>query len=532
MLAGLASGRDTALTRLAAVTTHSLPALKAFLEGERLLRAGKDGPAAAAFREAATLDTTFALAQYRLAITATWAVVGGAEDPTAWAAMAARHAERLSPLIRDLLTAYRAYRDFDSDAAERRYREITEGYPDNVEAWLMLGETLFHFNGFRGRSPAEAWPAFGRVLALEPGNPHAMVHLARLAAREGRTATLDTLVRGYLERHEDAERSLEMRALWAYVRDDAVESAVVVDLAGRAGELTVGSLLPVALSYAQRPEAVRALVPALTGSVRSRNQLTVARRQFTDLALMSGRLGEPAGIAMGPFTDPDWSLETRALVASDPFFMVDRAEVAAVRDSVAARPTYPGLGTPLGVTPRGVGDDPGAEMRTYLLGLLSVRLGDTAAARRAVASLRAVAEPGHAGAAASLARGVMAEVARARGDAAGALRELEQFTYGLSTDLAHWGVRERFLRAELLRALGREADALPWYESFGITYDLPWVAPAHLRSGEIHERLGNAERAVFHYGRFVDLWKACDPELRPLVGRAEQALVRLGGRRD
>src|SRR5438105_3577917 len=45
ILAGVAVGRDTALVRLSAITTHSLPALKAFLDGESALRAGQDSRA-------------------------------------------------------------------------------------------------------------------------------------------------------------------------------------------------------------------------------------------------------------------------------------------------------------------------------------------------------------------------------------------------------------------------------------------------------------------------------------------------------
>jgi hypothetical protein len=53
-----------------------------------------------------------------------------------------------------------------------------------------------------------------------------------------------------------------------------------------------------------------------------------------------------------------------------------------------------------------------------------------------------------------------------------------------------------------------------------------------LRQGEIFQRKGDAERAVFHYTRFINLWKGCDPVLRRFVARAEQALARLHGARQ
>jgi len=170
-------------------------------------------------------------------------------------------------------------------------------------------------------------------------------------------------------------------------------------------------------------------------------------------------------------------------------------------------------------------------MQMYLLGLLSTRLGDTAAAGRYAAALGAVRDALRAGPARDLARGLRAEIARSRGDLKRALAEIEGFPFDASAPgsraAAHWGVRERFLRAELLQALGRDEEALPWYDSFQGGYDLPYIAAAHLREAEIEERLGERARADFHYARFISMWRDCDPELQPLVTRARAARARL-----
>jgi DNA-binding SARP family transcriptional activator len=528
ILAGMPAGRDTTLTRLAALTTHSLPALKAYLRGEQQMRAGRDGEAAAAFREALAFDTSFALAQYRLALTATWVNVGDADDPNALIEKAAGHTERLSPLVRDLLSAYRAYRRFDADDAERRYRVLIDGHPQNVEAWLMLGETLFHFNGPRGRSPLEAWPAFERVLALEPANPHAMIHQARLAARHGRTAALDSLVERYLTVHRDAGRVLEMRALRAFTRGGSAQQRDIAGAVAEVGEVAAVVIFQDALLYAHSPDAARRLAPVVTRPSGILSVELARQRALLDLPLVEGRLGrDPAGPRAESPDDDVWRMETQALLLSDPVYPVARARVAALRDSVKRREPYaaPAVRT----TPE---REHGPEVRAYLLGLLSVRLGDTAAAAAQLAVLGGVREPERTEVARALAHALRAEMRRASGDVAGALRELEQFAFVPTWQLAHWGIRERFLRAELLRALGREAEALSWYDSFTGAFDTPWLAAAHLRSGEVHERLGNRDRAAFHYGRFVQMWKACDPELRPLVTRAEEALGRIAPSRD
>ena len=530
ILAGVAVGRDTSLTRLSALTTHSLPALKAFLEGEQALRAGQDARAMAAFHEAATLDTTFALALYRLALTATWATgVSSAVNPAVLAASAARYAERLPPLVRDLLAAYSAYKELRADAAERMYRVITDAHPDNVEAWLMLGETWFHYNFWRGRSPQEARAPFERVLALDPSNAHAVVHLARLAARGGDLDQLDSLARQYAMLHSDAERLLEIRALRAYTRNDPAERAAVARDVTKAGDLPVNGVFEAAMVYAQNLDAAVELATTATRSVRDSLVLRYSLMGLSTLPLARGQWDRKVvQRLLGPSTYRDWLLESEALVASDPFFAAPRSRIEALRDSVARGPFRM---TPYPSVLAGPDSMFAPEVRNYLLGLLSARLGDFDAANSSVNALAAVTEGGRAEIAKPLARALRAEIFRSRGKFTQALVEIERFPFNphfVLTTFPHWSTRERFLRAELLRALGREAEALPWYESVGTMYDLPYLAPAHLRTAEIYDRMGNVDAARFHYARFVNLWALANPELQPLVSGARAALGRLG----
>jgi tetratricopeptide (TPR) repeat protein len=88
--------------------------------------------------------------------------------------------------------------------------------------------------------------------------------------------------------------------------------------------------------------------------------------------------------------------------------------------------------------------------------------------------------------------------------------------------------QERFLRAELLSRLGRHEEALGWYQSIHYWPESVLAGPSHLRQAEILERLGRREQAIEQYRRFVDLWRECDPEFRPMVTGAERALRRLG----
>jgi hypothetical protein len=76
--------------------------------------------------------------------------------------------------------------------------------------------------------------------------------------------------------------------------------------------------------------------------------------------------------------------------------------------------------------------------------------------------------------------------------------------------------------------LGRPEEALRWYQSVHYYPESVRAGRSHLRQGEIHEQLGRREQAIEQYRRFVDLWRDCDPEFRPLVEQARAALSRLG----
>lgn len=527
LLAGRAGGRDSALTQLAALTTHSLPALKAFLDGERAFRQGHDARAVGAFEEAVTLDSTFSLAHYRLAIAGRWAT--GAPVPAAVsAATAVRYADRLSPLVRDLLSAYRAYLDLRADEAESVYRRITQSHPDNFEAWFMLGETWFHMNGIRGRPLAEARGPFERVLALDPGDAHALIHLARLAALQGAEVELDTLASRFIARYPDAERTLEMRALHAYVSGDETDQAALAVPPQSAPELARYAVLDAVANYAQDLRGAAELAPAYSAGIAHPWLRRLTRSLTTQIAFARGMWRGGSRDLAPRLRDADWTLNARALAAADPVFAFSRADLLALRDSVSQRRT-------LGVQPRRVedsGSESGPAVRAYLLGLLSARLGDWDGAERHAAELeRLSAAPADSGMGRDLAHTVRAAVVRNQGRSPAALAELEQFRFdpgGVTFQRpALVGAYERFLRGELLHALGRDTEALQWYGSFPAGFDIAYVPLAHLRQAEIHERLGRRERAAFHYRRFVSMWQDCDPELRPLVIEAERALARL-----
>jgi len=159
-------GVGSHLLQTAATTTQSLPALKAYLDAEGQLRRGQFDSSLAGFQQAVQLDSTFALAYYRLAVAAAWSSRFGLIRPSTERAV--RLAGRLSERDRRLLESFAALADGKPDDAESGYRGILQDYPDDLEAQWQLASVLNVYNPLRGRPIAESAPVFDGVVKLDP----------------------------------------------------------------------------------------------------------------------------------------------------------------------------------------------------------------------------------------------------------------------------------------------------------------------------------------------------------------------------
>jgi tetratricopeptide (TPR) repeat protein/tRNA A-37 threonylcarbamoyl transferase component Bud32 len=83
--------------------------------------------------------------------------------------------------------------------------------------------------------------------------------------------------------------------------------------------------------------------------------------------------------------------------------------------------------------------------------------------------------------------------------------------------------------------LGGQADsaiaayerALAAHDLHRITADQDFLAPTHKRLGELYEQKGDREKAAEHFAAFVDIWKNADPELQAQVQAVKSKLARL-----
>jgi tetratricopeptide (TPR) repeat protein len=227
------------------------------------------------------------------------------------------------------------------------------------------------------------------------------------------------------------------------------------------------------------------------------------------------------------------ALEHHAFFALTRFLKPARSELTALRDSLqrwnpsSAREEGDGL--------IAIHRSAHPYLRLYLLGMLSARLGEPAAALGYAAELERADRSSPLGVfAGDQGQFVRAEVAWQGGRREEALALLDQARFWTTDSrmLDEKGdspfflqLHERFARAELLYELGRHDDALPWYRA--LSYDFLYTGPAHLRLAQIYERQGTWWKAFEHYSHFLELWRDSDPALQPLVQQARDAMARL-----
>jgi DNA-binding SARP family transcriptional activator/TolB-like protein len=547
LLAALNDRRADRLVRTASLTTASLPAFKAYLRGERLMREGQFELAAGEYETATSLDSTFALAHYRLALAREWAPLPGNE---AAAEAAGRHGARLSTRDRDLLSAFRDWRAGRAIEAERAYRTILSRYPDDVDAWLQLGEIQFHHFPLLGRSLTESEQAWREVLAREPGNLSAATHLARIAAAAGRPRALDSLVASLGEGRWRTDRRLEEMAVHnALAQGDTVAARLVAGRIRSGEDFAVWRVAGFLTAFTRDPARTRTVIQELGRGPRGPTAVSSLHWFTSLLDLAAGRLADaesarstavgvertaaPDGLGTGFESISEWFAATLPLPYPDATLIEIR------RRALGAVPPAGGVDALAFGGEIGNGQALRWEpLRQYTLGVLAIRLGDLPAARRAASELERFA--GAVGAPPllrDLARGLRARVARAAGDLEGALRllgSMEQRDTQGDVSITPFSSRagERYLRGEILAALGRDAEALRWFESLGTgsVTEVPLLPIATLRAAELEERLGNTTEAAQDYARVLDLWRNADPEYEGMKGGAQRGLQRIADR--
>jgi DNA-binding SARP family transcriptional activator/TolB-like protein len=529
LLLGLV-GTDRAYHGVAARTTDSLSALKAYLDGVAKRRRYAFDSAVVSFRRAVEIDSTFALAWYGMGVAAAWQIPewdAGVEASL----QAVRHSGALPPRIQRVLQAYSEIMQGNGLEAERLSRLVLADYPDDVQAWWILAWSG-SFYPFYGRSISENREPALQAYQLDPHDPDHRSGAAWWAATDGNWARLDSLW---------GESSFPTRAVRSFGSGDEAAQETILAEAPRA----IGFEVALAAGWLAM---TRGDIQAAASLSRLRNidSMTPERRALhanLPRALFEAATGRwsSAGIQLDRIADFKlmWADLYRALWGSAPFAPTAREELEVFRQSIldwdveASRPSVTS-------TKARAHDILAPQLRLYALGRLGLRLGDLEGALRYAEELEALGNPAEA---------LSFAVDRALSLRAHVLFQRNQWEEALETLNAqprririNWlydapfysSPEDRFLRGEIYSRLERHDDALRWYATMNniTNHDSPYLAVSYLRRAEIHDRLGENAQAAEHYTEFIDLWSDCDPELRPMVEEARRALERLAESRS
>jgi len=501
---------------LAARTTTSLVALKAFLEGERSMRAGRYREAAEAYDRAVAEDSTFALAHLRKSLAADW--TDGA-DIRASAETAYRLADQLPQAERDLAHAIRLRRNGRSAEAVQIFRSILHRRPDDVEALVQLGEALFHEGPRTGHSVMESMEPLRRAAEIEPTNLVAHIHLARLYALADSIDALQRTVDAVLRNAPESERRAEVEALAVFRSGDADRIAQFEQwMIGKPWYYSFTAIHAL-LRFGRNPDAAaellelrrdeHPLLEALVPSVRAvRGQLGLMREFLA--SVRSER-------------NPQWDLFECFLWTSGALPARDDAALAATIERLRRADAAELLSTSILPPYWDLDVRFAGFQRDFFVTLGLIQLGRTDEAMPILQRLEA--QPAFEGLASlhtDATTGLRGEIAYQAGDLEEALRRMREVrcdtphaaTPQPMADAGRW----RWLRAELELEVGDIDVARNYFLAFDESWS-PWDSyhrpMAFRRLGEIAERKGRHDEAALWYRRLLEIWKDCDENLLP-----------------
>lgn len=502
-----------AASDVSSLSRRSLPALKAYLTGQSLRHDGRYPEAVEAFQAAVREDSTFALAWYALSNAADWASRQDISIPAA--RQAARFSEGLTERDRLLVQAHLAWRETRIEAAERLYRVLLHAYPDDAEAWYQFGELLFHLNPLRGRTFTEARSAFERVRQLSPSDWESLSHLVRITLRDGQDGAIDSIITVALREAPPRDHS-ELRALRAFaLHDRAAQHASLAEL--RTVDGVVLSVISWRLSvYAVDLDGAEQVLRL--GAAAPNNGLA-ARSALAWVLLGLGRWRE----AEAEMDSANRVLKSEATINTALFRLRALQTDSAVFDGIGIELD----GDAAAALARGTAADSAAGLTALCLsGIVAAQGGRAQRATQVAAVLEMVRGPEERR---HQAQSCAASV-RARLDVHGGRHRMALNRLLAArrdrVSLADHEALDRFLIAEMAFTLGERDEARRWFRSTmerGLE-EVPLLAAAERRLGQLAELQGDAASAAKHYSLVASLWANADPEHRSAVDDVRERL--------
>jgi len=504
LLRDLGRNRPVGAVRLTGVRSTTLPALKAFLQGEQFFRRGAYDSARTWYETALAHDSTYALAMRRLGIVWGW-LRGGPLDPLSVAYRIRADSFNHGFGARDSLiihaeALHAAAIRLSGDAAValvRRLVSIVESgvrrFPHDPELWDILADSRFHFTAGTTRQMLDE---FRRAIELDSLFALPYPHAIQLAMEVGDTVLVRRYVRA-LGSLSPSRVTAEANALIVRLLDAGDAQSDIDSI------LSVASprvLHDVSAAWEDLPDAgERGIVVAREYDARVRQVTGLpghARHHLAAALAFRGRRGE--ALAAG---------------ARDPLFLVELAMLGGMtHDSATA------------LFARWVAGDSGTAR--YVLPWWAFQR-DTASLAAFVRREQNAPTPGTpllAGFRQHRVGLAEAFLSLARGDSAGALARFRSLPDSLCTT----DCNIKRLTEGILLATRGDASALDRLQPLTGDVVSPLRVVFALERARAAERLARPQVAVESYGLVIDAWSRADAELQPAVAEARRALERLG----
>ena len=576
-LLGVVGARPVEL-ELAKATTGSVNAYRHYLAGVRALNEWQLAAADSALAAAVAADSTFALAWYKRSLASGWRRANDT-NTVRYARKALDFASRLPARERGLVEGNFEQQQRNWAAARERYLALLKSDSTDAEAWYALADAYYHdpAPATRAANLTASLAAFKRTLELDSTFHLAYSHRVDLYSDGGRSgsamlvendrvryltpADVKQLGRAYIDSVKRATQALAVSNAqqWVFTDEDAPNAyfalaeahAAARDFGAAAAALERAMARPTTrmadfpyriASYklgARSPDALEALRQALreqTGdSLRARSSarrfnnllaaanVALANGAFADLEQTLARLSEadptlpgtersgrgvPTASVLGPFR-----AAMSAGLGED-----EKATEAEIRSTIKQLEALPG--------------DVGRDVRRQAVHIVYAAFMVT----RDTTFLTTIQRWSGEKPTATL----LALAAIEAGDTAGARRIAQQFPRGDTTAVITYNrdAGSRLVEAEVLMRLGDLRGALGSLETLdpkrftAIDLDPNWAFYPRtlMQRADLHERLGEPDRAAALYTQVTELWKDADAKGQALVSLAQARLSALRDR--
>ncbi|MGH7566307.1 MAG: tetratricopeptide repeat protein, partial [Gemmatimonadota bacterium] len=501
------TGDLTSPPHLAAVTTTSLPALKAFLAGEARYRRSDFRGALVEYERAVEVDSTFARAYVRLAETWGWSDPGPKFYASAQRAF--RFMDRLPTREAEFLLAYKAHVNDDPDRALALLEQYLQRHPDDPEAWYRLAETYIHFGPQILADPEEGQRALRRAIALVPDFAPYRIHQVEIGFLEADSARAASRLKEYSRLAPDDPHEAGFRLAFGLAFGDAAAEAAA-EAAMDTLDMRALTLAGFYLSHARFLPQHEAL--QRSGLGRPDAPPWAFQYGLANNLINQGRMREATAWLDSSGIPEDWwayiLFESRLRGLVPPAAVVGQPIVFTESD------TNTWLASGILAANRGQWGDHGTAVAAFRKAATErVAEGDTIGSRLF----------------SGIGKGLDGYGAWRRGRPEEALRLLEaarRETVGRSGNW-YWNRAIRWWLGDLLFELGRPREASRHFSSLWRERDWGYDPFFAYEAGRAYAAAGDAAAAIDAYEYALLAWRNADPEFRPRIEAARRAITRL-----